>query len=65
MWEYKTISIKAKGSFLGGKFDTSKIDDELSAYGKEGCELVKFVTYNRTYGDSGFLICVFKRERRF
>lgn len=62
MWEYKTVIIKAQKSFMGGKFDSNEIDKVLNEYGKFGWELVSIVTSNRGQGDSGSLICVFKKE---
>lgn len=61
-WEYKTIVIKAKTSFMGGKFNNDEIDAVLNKYGKAGWELVSAVTSNQAYGDSGSLICIFKRK---
>ncbi len=64
MWEYKTVVIKAKTSFLGGKFDSSQIEFELNLYGNDGWELVSIVTSNRSYGETSSLICVFKRQKQ-
>ena len=63
MWEYKTVVIKAQTSFWGGKFDNDQIDTELNSYGNDGWELVSIVTANKGYGESGSLICVFKRRK--
>ena len=61
-WEYKTIVIKAKASFWGGKFDNNELDNILNKYGEDGWELVNVVASNQAYGESGSLICIFKRE---
>lgn len=62
MWEYKSLFVKAKGSFSGGKFDLENLESQLNELGKEGWELVNALASNVSFGESGYLICLFKRK---
>ena len=60
-FEYKTLFTNAKG-FLGGKINESKFQDELNELGKQGWELVSTVPSTQSYGNTRWLISVFKRK---
>ena len=62
-FEYKTVNLKANASFWGGKFKSEEVDIAINEYGSEGWELVNVVASNRGYGDTGYLILFFKREK--
>lgn len=61
-WEYKTVNIKNKPSWSGGKFDESEINKTINELGVDGWELVSAVSANETLGDSRSIIVFFKRE---
>lgn len=65
MWEYRTIEIKEVSSWMGGKFDVPVLDKTLNDMGNEGWELVNVIPSNKSYGQTGRLLAIFKRERRF
>jgi len=62
MWEYHTEIVKEGKSWLGGKFDGDILNSKLNEMGREGWELINFMTSNVGFGNSGYLIMIFKRE---
>lgn len=62
-WEYKTIKIDSKTSWMGGKFDYSKVDEHLETLGETGWELVNVISLNKGYGATEGLVMFFKKPR--
>lgn len=60
-YEYKTLMTDAKG-FLGGKVDSDRFEDELNNLGLQGWELVSTVATAQSYGNTRWIISVFKRK---
>ena len=60
-WEYKTIKIDSKSSWMGGKFDYSKIDGYLKTFGDDGWELVNVMPINKGAGSTEGLVLFFKK----
>jgi hypothetical protein len=60
-FEYKTIFTDAKG-VLGGKVDESAFQNELNELGLQGWELVNTVSAAQTYGNTRWIISIFKRK---
>lgn len=61
-FEYQTIIVDNKSSFLGGKVDSENLNRVLNKMGREGWELIEVVSSNKTAGETRSLVCVFKRE---
>ena len=62
-WEYTTIKLEAKGWFVGGNFDKSKLDAEMNALGESGWELVSAFSTSKEGGGSRDIVGIFKREK--
>ena len=60
-WEYETLVLEGKG-LNGGKIDVEGYKTTLNEMGREGWELAGQTASNRGYGDTRYIICVFKRE---
>ena len=60
-WEYETVVLDGKGLF-GGKIDVKGYKVKLNEMGREGWELVEQTSSNAGYGETRYIICVFKRE---
>ena len=60
-FEYETLKLDAKG-FLGGKVDTDDLKSSLNEMGCNGWELVDMTASAVGYGETRYIICVFKRE---
>lgn len=63
-WDYKTITIKSKTSWFGGKFDYSIVDEHLEKMGNYGWELVNVVAINKAYGSTEGMTLFFKRQKK-
>ncbi|HEX2946674.1 MAG TPA: DUF4177 domain-containing protein [Clostridia bacterium] len=63
-WEYRTIQLEAKG-FMGGIVDMSTFQNELNDLGRDGWELVTCFDTNMSYGQTRYIIGVFKRKCQF
>ena len=61
-YEYRTIVIDAKSSFLGGKIDPEGVNKVLNDEGRDGWELIEVAASNQGFGDTRGLVCIFKRE---
>lgn len=61
-FEYQTIIVDNKSSFMGGKVDSENLDQILNKMGREGWELIEVVSSNQAAGETRSLVCVFKRE---
>lgn len=61
-FEYKTLFTEAKG-FLGGRVDKHAFQHELNELGAEGWELVSSFPSAQSYGNTRWVISIFKRKR--
>ena len=62
-WEYKTLTIKAEGWFVGGRVDTNKLNQEINELGSLGWELVSGFDINQAGGASREIVIIFKRSK--
>lgn len=62
-FEYKVIEFDTKSSLLGGKVDTSMIEQKLNILGSEGWELASSFTTNQGNGYTRKIVYTFKREK--
>jgi len=60
-WEYETVVLDGKG-ILGGKIDVDGFKTKLNEMGRDGWELIEQTASNQGFGDTRYIICVFKRE---
>ncbi len=61
-WEYRLISIDAKGWFVGGVLDFQALTNHLNALGKDGWELVS-VFDTTAQANTRQVVAVLKRPR--
>lgn len=62
-FEYKTIFTNAKGVF-GGKIEQDSMDRQLNQLGDQGWELVSSIASNQSYGNTRWIVSVFKRKKQ-
>lgn len=59
-WEYKMISVEAKG-WLGDKLDFQSFTDHLNALGRDGWELVSIFDTSNMQGQTRTVVAALKR----
>jgi len=62
-WEYQTIQVGTHGA-MGGIVDMAAFQNELNDLGRDGWELVTCFDTNMSYGQTRYIIGVFKRKRQ-
>jgi len=62
-WEYKTIKVDVKGTFIGGVLDVATFDAKLNELGRDGWELISAFDTNMQQGASREAIAIFERTR--
>ena len=61
-WEYKTIKLEAKSSFLvGGEFSEGDLDALMNDLGAEGWELVNAFHTTMSPGETKYVVAISKR----
>jgi hypothetical protein len=61
-FEYNTLQIEAQGTWVG-KIDDANFKQKLNEMGENGWELVGITAFNIGFGQTGWIICAFKREK--
>jgi len=61
-FEYKTFILNTTNKWGSVKLDSSEIDTALNVHGKSGYELVNIFPASKGFGESGQLVCIFKKR---
>ena len=61
-FEYKTMLYEPKVSFFSSSVDRSELDNMLNWMGAKSWELVSAVSQNEDFGDTKYIVCIFKRR---
>jgi hypothetical protein len=61
-WEYRTIKLEAAG-LMGGKLDTSRLDDMMNELGNQGWELAAAFDTNMQAGTTRDAVVIFKKQK--
>jgi len=63
-WEYRTVMVAAEwASLMGGKMDSSRLDQTMNEAGRDGWELVAAFDTNMAQGRTHSAVLIFKRPR--
>ncbi len=60
-WEYKTLKMEA-GGFMGGKFDSKTLNNQMNELGRDGWELVTGFDTNMGQGATRDIVLIFKKS---